>query len=142
MNKLIAGLLCCLSLAAFAAEDARLPVKMAPEARAELRAEMLDFQTALHLILGALAEGRFADAADTAEAQIGLSAMGRHRQAPMEARPGMYMPNEMHAIARGMHSAASDFAKAARAGDLAKSLTALQPVTASCMACHRTYRLQ
>jgi hypothetical protein len=127
---------------AFAAEDGRQFVKMSPEARAEMRAEMLDFQTALHLIVSALAEGKLADAAETAESQMGISAMGRHRTAPMNARPGMFMTNEMHAIARGMHAAGSDFAKAAKTGDSAKALVALQAVTGACVACHRSYRTQ
>ena len=128
--------------AALAADEARQLVKMSPEARAEMRAEMLDFQTALHLILTALGEGKLGEAADMAESQIGLSAMGRHRNAPANARPGMYMPNDMHAIARGMHASASEFAEAARSGELSKALTALQPVTGACVACHRTYRTQ
>ncbi len=128
--------------AASAVDDARQLVKMSPEARAEMRAEMLDFQTALHLIVTALGEGKLGEAADTAESQIGLSAMGRHRNAPANARPGMYMPNEMHAIARGMHASASDFAKAARSGEPSKALAALQPVTGACVTCHRTYRTQ
>jgi hypothetical protein len=126
----------------FAAEDTRQLVKMPPEARAEMRAEMLDFQTALHSIVSALAEGKFADAADTAETQIGVSAMGRHRNSPPNARPGMHMPNDMHMIARNMHFSASEFAKVARTGDFAKSLNALQSVTGACVACHRSYRTQ
>jgi hypothetical protein len=126
----------------FAAEDSRQFVQMAPEARTELRAEMLDFQSALHQIIDALATGKFAEAADLAENQIGTSAMGRHRNSPPKARPGMYMPNDMYAIARNMHFAASEFAKTARTGDLAKSLVALQPVMGACVACHRSYRTQ
>lgn len=128
------------ALTAQAGEDGRPLVNMPAEARAELRAEMLDFQVALHLIVTALGEGRLAEAADTAERQMGLSAMGRHRNAPPGARPGMYMPNDMHAIARGMHGAASDFAKAARTGDLGKAMSALPAVTGACVACHRGYR--
>jgi len=131
-----------LAVSSFAADDTRQLVKMPPEARAELRAEMLDFQTALHAIIGALGDGKLAEAADTAEQQMGLSAMGRHRSAPANARPGMYMPNDMHAIARGMHGAASDFAKAARTGDLGKALNALPAVTGACVGCHRSYRTQ
>lgn len=122
--------------------DGRQLVDMSAAARAELRAEMLDFQTALHAIVGALGEGKFAAAADIAEKQIGVSAMGRHRNAPADARPGMYMPNEMHAVARNMHAAGSDFAKVARSGDVAKALVSLQAVTGACVACHRGYRTQ
>lgn len=122
--------------------DGRQLVDMPAPARAELRAEMLDFQSALTTILGALAQQQFAQAADTAENQIGLSAMGRHRNAPQQARPGMYMPNDMHAIARTMHSAGSEFAKVARTGDTPRALAALQALTAACVACHRSYRTQ
>lgn len=127
---------------ACAAEDGRAFVQMPQEARAELRAEMLDFQMALHQIVISLGEGKFVDAADTAEKQIGLAAMGRHRNAPPNARPGMFMPNDMHMIARNMHASASEFARIARGGDLAKSLSALQAVTGACVGCHRSYRTQ
>jgi cytochrome c556 len=132
----------------FAADaDGRQFVEMSPEARAETRAEMLDFQTALHSIIAALGERKFKDAAETAEKMIGVSAMGRHRNSPPNARPGMFMPNDMHAIARGMHMAGSEFAKVAKAskdgkGDPSKALAALQAVTGACVACHRSYRTQ
>lgn len=142
MNKLLFVLIGVLPSLTFAADDMRQLVKMSPEARAELRAEMLDFQTALNSIITALGDGNFADAAETAESQMGVSAIGRHRTAPPNARPGMFMPNDMHAVARGMHAAGSDFAKVAKTGDTAKSLQALTAVTGACVACHRSYRTQ
>ncbi|HEX8989818.1 MAG TPA: cytochrome c [Rhodocyclaceae bacterium] len=138
----IAALALAAAAAAHAADDARTLVSMPPEARAALRAEMLDFQTAVHQIVAALAAGKGAEAADTAERQIGLSAMGRHRTAPSNARPGMFMPDDMHLIARNMHAAASNFATVARGGDVAKSLGALEAVTGACVGCHRSYRTQ
>jgi cytochrome c556 len=148
MKKLLV-LLAAIAAAPLHAADAdgRQFVQMSPEARAETRAEMLDFQTALHSIVTALGEKKFSDAADTAEKLIGVSAMGRHRMSPPNARPGMFMPNDMHAIARGMHVAATDFAKVAKAtkdgkGDPSKALAALQAVTGACVACHRSYRTQ
>ena len=128
---------------AFAAEnDARQFVEMPPAARASLRAEMLDFQTSLHLIISALGENKFKEAADIAEKQIGLSAKGRHRNEPMNARPGMFMPEAMHSIANSMHAAGSDFAKVAKNGNTTQALVALQSVTSACVACHRSYRTQ
>ena len=124
------------------ADDARQPVTMPAEARAEMRAEMLDFQAALHQIVGALATGKHDEAAAIAEKAMGQSSMGRHRNAPPNARPGMHMPPEMHGIARGLHASASDFAGIAKSGDTAKSLNALQAVTGACVACHRAYRIQ
>ena len=149
MKKLLVAI--AVSLAptfAFAADvEGRKLVEMPPEARVEMRAEMLDFQTALHSIVSALGEKKFADAADTAEKTIGVSAMGRHRMSPPNARPGMFMPDDMHAIARAMHISATDFAKVAKAtkdgkGDPTQALVALQAVTGACVACHRSYRTQ
>ena len=123
--------------------DERQFVKMPPEARATLRDEMLKNQLALHLIISALAENKLAEAGDIAEKEMGISTMGKHRKLPQNARPGRFMPDEMHAIGRGSHVAASDFAKLAKeAGpnDLPKLLTALQTVTGACIACHRSYR--
>jgi len=142
MKRLVLVLLGVSPWLTFAAEDMRQPVQMPPEARAELRAEMLDFQTALHQIVEALAAGQGAEAADIAEKQIGVSAMGRHRSAPPNARPGMFMPNDMHMIARNMHVSGSEFARTARSGDTAKALQALTAVTGACVACHRSYRTQ
>ncbi|HEX8963504.1 MAG TPA: cytochrome c [Rhodocyclaceae bacterium] len=141
-RRLLLAALLLGAFAAHAAEDARTLVQMPPEARAGLRAEMLDFQTALHQVIAALAAGKGAEAAETAERHIGLSAMGRHRAAPANARPGMYMPDDMHMIARNMHAAASNFAAVARGGDLVKSLGALEAVTGACVGCHRSYRTQ
>ncbi len=125
-----------------AGEDIRQFVDMPKEARTEFRLEMLDFQSALNNILVALGDNNFSDAANAAENTIGISAMGRHRQSPINARPGMYMPDSMHAIARNMHLAATDFARTAKSGDLKASLKALHSVTSACVACHRSYRAQ
>lgn len=40
----------------------------------------------------------------------------------------------------GMHDAASEFAQVAKGGDAAKTYTALQKVTSSCVACHMSFR--
>ena len=143
LPPLLVTLCAVLPAPTFAADaDVRQLVAMAPEARATLRAEMLDNQLALHQIIGALAEGKSAEAADIAEKELGISAMGKHRKLPANARPGMFMSDDMHAIGRTGHAAASDFAKLARAGDTIKALAALQIVTGTCVACHRSYRTQ
>lgn len=134
------------SVPSFATDtDGRQFVEMPPEARATLRAEMVNNQLALHSIIGALAELKFAEAGDIAEKELGISAMGKHRKLPQNARPGMFMPDEMHAIGRGGHAAASDFARLAKAAeptDLPRLLSALQAMTGTCVACHLSYRTQ
>ena len=140
---LFAMLCAVLPAPTFAADaDLRQFVEMAPAARATLRAEMLDNQLALHQIIGALAEGKYAEAAEIAEKELGIGAMGKHRKLPANARPGMFMPDEMHALGRASHVAASDFAKVATAGNPATALNALQGITGICVACHRSYRTQ
>lgn len=134
-------LLLSLAAPAFAADNRQM-VTMPLPAQEEFRGEMRDFMAALHQIISSLAEGKLADAADTAEQKIGTGAMGRHRGAAMEAMPGRYMPQEMHALARTMHFAATDFARAARSGDQKKALELLPEVTARCTACHLSYRIR
>jgi hypothetical protein len=127
---------------AWAGEDGRQLVKMPAAAQVALREEMLDFMAALHEIIGLLGEGKTAAAADVADAKLGLMAMGRHRGAPADASPGRHMPDAMHQQGRNLHIVANDFAKAARGGDLAKALAALQPVTGTCVSCHASYRIR
>ena len=124
------------------ATDSRQLAAMPVPAQEALREEMRDFMSAMHQILDSLAEGKLNEAADMAEAKLGMGAMGRHRGAAMDAMPGRYMPPEMHKLASGMHFAATDFAKAARTGDKQKALAALPAVTSSCVSCHLTYRIR
>lgn len=142
MKRVTFVLLVALPCLTFAAGDGRQFVEMPPDARAELRAEMLDFQSAFQQIIAALAEGKSSDAGTIAEKNIGVSAMGRHRTAPANARPGRYMPPEMHAMARTMHQSASEFANTAQAGDASATLKALAQLSGTCVGCHRTYRTQ
>ena len=148
--------------------DARELVTMPALPQAVMRQDMLEHLSAVHEILGLMAEGKLPEAGDLAERSLGFSAVGRHRQhfqalmpqggepasgtpgaspgagmgpgAGMAFGPGRYMPPPMHAIGMGMHQAASAFASVAKQGDLARSLAAFQSVTATCVACHRSYR--
>lgn len=121
-------------------EDHRQLVAMPAPAQAAQRADMLDHLAALNEILGYAAEGKWKDAADTAEKRLGESSMGKYRTALRGQGPGRYMPDAMRQIGWSMHGAATQFAKIARDGDSAKSLAALQQVTAACVACHMSYR--
>jgi hypothetical protein len=102
----------------------------------------ISFEVGPDEIVGLLGEGKTAAAADVADAKLGLMAMGRHRGAPADASPGRHMPDAMHQQGRNLHIVANDFAKAARSGDLAKALVALQPVTGTCVSCHASYRIR
>lgn len=121
-----------------APDDTRQLVSMPDEARQLMREDMLDHLSAVSEIIGLLAAGNLASAADVAEKRMGRSSMGKHRGTGMG--PGRYMPQEMRSIGWGMHEAASDLADAARDGDAAGAQAALQQVTSACVACHYGFR--
>jgi hypothetical protein len=114
--------------------------KLPPAAQEALRQEMLDNLLAVNEILSLLAEGKVREAGDAAEAKLGRSAMGKHRDKPIDARPGPHMPPAMHGIGMDGHKAASEFAAAAKGGDRDKALALLPNLTSGCVACHFSYR--
>jgi Cytochrome C' len=139
------------------AEDARQLVDMPAAARDIMRQAMIENLGTLNSVLGLLAEGKLKEAGDAAESGFGISSMGRHMGGGMGPGgrmatgpgmgmglrgmgPGRYMPEGMRSLAIGMHTAASDFARAAAAGDRDKAMQALQAVTADCFACHSSFR--
>lgn len=123
-----------------AAEDARQLAKLTPEAQAVLRQEMLDNLIALNEIHALIGENRIREAGEVAEARLGRSAMGKNARLPFEQRPGPQMPPAMHDLGRSGHLAASEFAAAAASGDRERALAKLPGLTASCVACHASYR--
>ncbi len=126
--------------AAAVADDARQLVKLPPAAQEVLREEMLGNLVALNEVLSLMAEGKVKEAGAVAEAKLGMSAMGKHRAQPFDARPGPHMPPAMHGIGVDGHKAASEFAKVAATGDRDKALVLLPSLTAACAACHYSYR--
>jgi hypothetical protein len=123
-------------------EDARQVVEMPPLQRALMREDMLHHLAALNEVLGLLNAGKLQEAADLAEADMGLNSMGKHAAKTQGMGPGRFMPDGMRGIGIGMHKAASEFAEVARRGDRAAAYRALEPVTGACVACHAGYRLQ
>ena len=123
-------------------EDARQVVEMPPLQRALMREDMLHHLTALNEVLALLNAGKLEEAAGLAEADMGLSSMGKHAAKTQGRGPGRFMPEAMRGIGIGMHKAASEFAEVARRGDRAAAYQALEPVLGACVACHAGYRLQ
>jgi hypothetical protein len=128
-------------LPAQADETARIKVDMPPAAASVLREEMLMKLQAIYLVEAALAEGKPADAAEFVERHLGMGAMGQHATLPLEARPGRYLPETMHAIGRQSHRHGSELSAALKADDRPRIDAALRDVTATCIACHSSYRL-
>ena len=122
------------------ADNAREWVQLPAAAQETLRQEMLDNLVAINEVLSLMAAGKIKEAGDVAEARLGVSAMGKHRGQPFEARPGPHMPPAMHGIGMEGHKAASEFAAVARSGDRDKALVLLPNLTAACIACHFSYR--
>lgn len=122
------------------AEDTRQFVKLPAPAQEALREEMLDNLLAVNEVLSLMAAGKTREAGELAEAKLGMSAMGKHRSKPMDARPGPHMPPAMHGIGMDGHKAASEFATVAKTGDRDKALALLPSLTTACVACHFSYR--
>ncbi len=125
-----------------AADDARQLVPMPAAAEANLRAEMRANLLALNEILGLVASGKLSEAGAVAERELGVSAMGKHRSQPFDARPGPHMPPAMHRIGMEGHQAASEFARIAAGGDRERAIAALPSLTTACVACHYAYRIR
>jgi len=122
------------------AEDTRQLAKLPEPAQESLRQEMLDNLVAVNEVLSLMAAGKVKEAGEVAERELGMSAMGKHRSKPFDARPGPHMPPAMHGIGMDGHKAASEFAAAAKTGDRDKALALLPNLTAACVGCHFSYR--
>jgi hypothetical protein len=124
------------------AEDTRQLASLPEAAQASLRQEMQGSLVALNEILALMAAGKVAEAGALAEAELGASAMGKHRDKPFNARPGPHMPPAMHGIGMDGHKAASEFARVAATGDRDKALALLPNLTGACVACHLSWRVR
>ena len=122
------------------AEDTRQLAKLPAPAQEALREEMQGNLVALNEILSLIAAGKIKEAGEAAETKLGMSAMGKHRTKPLEARPGPHMPPAMHGIGMDGHKAVSEFAAVAKTGDRDKALALLPNLTSACVACHFSYR--
>ncbi|MGA8390905.1 MAG: cytochrome C, partial [Burkholderiaceae bacterium] len=81
-------LMALLAGTAFAAEDARQLVKMPPAAEANLREEMRANLLNLNEIISLTVAGKLKEAGELAEKELGVTAMGKNRSLPVDARPG------------------------------------------------------
>ena len=122
------------------AEDNRQLAPLPPAALDALREEMRGNLLAINEILTLMAAGKVKEAGQLAETSLGQSAMGKHRDKPIDARPGAHMPREMHQIGIDGHRTASEFARIAASGDMEKALAELPRLTAACVACHYSWR--
>jgi cytochrome c556 len=139
--RLAWGLAAALLLSAAPAradEDPREPVPLPEMMQRHMLSNMRDHLAALDDILRQMAAGELDQAAQVAEARLGMSSLDDHGAAHMAP----LMPARMRALGTDMHRAASRFALRAQEGEPAPAYQALSEVTAACVACHAAYRLR
>ena len=93
-----------------AADDTRQLATMPPAAEANIREEMRANLLALNEIISLTVTGKVKEAGELAEKELGLTAMGKNRALPLEARPGANMPPAMPMLGIADHKAGSAFA--------------------------------
>ncbi len=128
-----------------AEDDTREMVEMPTIMQEHMLGNMRDHVRALEDILAYLADGRGKDAADVAEARLGLSSLDLHGAAHIAT----FMPQPMQEAGTEMHRAASRFATLATEAEVDMSVEsqqalfgALSEVTQACNACHAGYRIR
>lgn len=125
-------------------EAQREIVKFPPQMQQHFLSGMRDHLLAVSQIQRALAEGRFDKAGEIAGSRLGMNA-----PSSMACKPGMehmnemarLMPDGMRKAGRRMHHAADQFAHDVQQHDLRAAVASLASVTAACVACHASYRL-
>jgi len=122
------------------ADDVRELVSLPDSVREVMRNDMLDHLSALNEIIAYLASNDLDMASYVAETRLGRSSMGKNNHS--DIHPGKFMPADMRNLGWSLHVAATEFALVAKQGDLTDAYRALQNVTASCVACHSSYRTQ
>jgi hypothetical protein len=142
MHVPLALLLAGGSLLAAAADDSRQLATLPAAAEVSLREEMRANLVALNEVISLTGAGKLKDAADMAEKELGVSAMGKHRTKPVDARPGPHMPPAMHQLGMDGHKAASAFATIAARGEREAALAALPSLMNACIGCHHAYRIR
>lgn len=119
------------------AEDGRQMVQLPEKMQQHMLANMRDHLAAINEILHAMAVDEPDQAADIAEARLGMSSLESHGAAHM----AQFMPEGMREAGNEMHRAASRFALKAQEGDAMAAYAALAEVTSACVACHAAYRI-
>ena len=121
-----------------ATNDTRLMVELPAPMKAHMLENMRGHLLVIDQLLKFLSEEKFDEAADLAEAELGMSSLhkhGAHHIAP-------YYPKGMRLAGQTMHKSASQFSRVAQEGDTLAALKALSKVTAACTACHAGYKVQ
>ena len=121
--------------------DTRQFVRFPESLRVHELRNMRDHLLTLQRIQEALAKQQYDVASDIAEQRLGMSSFELHGAHEVAE----FMPDGMRAAGESMHRSASRFALAAKdagaTGDVTPALAALSELTARCVACHASYRI-
>lgn len=132
-------ILCLLaSHTSIASDDPRQLVKLPEQMQAHMMSNMRDHLATLNEILTQMANGQLDKAAELAESRLGMTSLDAHGASHM----AKYMPAGMQQAGTQMHHAASRFALKAQEGEALPAYKALSDITASCVACHASYRIR
>jgi len=124
-----------------AAEDTRTPVYLSEDRRVEVLAEMRGFLEGVNGIMGALAGRDMKAVAKIARAN-GRQQMRTQRQQSGRRGPGFEAPQAFRVMAQTLHDAFDQIALDAESmGDPQLTMEQLSTATATCTACHASYRL-
>jgi len=119
-------------------ENTRQYVKLPEMMQHHMMSNMRDHLATLNIILKDLSSDKLDEAADIAEARLGMTSLKLHHASHM----AKFMPEGMQQAGTNMHRAASRFALKAQEGDLLPAYKALSDITSACVACHSAYRIR
>lgn len=123
-------------------KDGRVVVTFPEAIKTHTLTSMRDHLSVISQLQAAIAAEQFDEAAKMAETKLGMSSLSNHGA----HESSKYMPKGMQEVGTLMHRSASQFAieaqNSAATGDGKKALAALSKVTAACVACHASYRIQ
>ena len=140
-SKSVFALVIIAALSSAIAADSRIRVEFPDPMREHMLGNMRDHLLALETITRLLANQQYDEAAEVAEARLGMSSLDSHGASHM----AQFMPRGMQEIGTAMHRAASRFSIAAQEaeleGGLNRAFASLSEVMKQCVACHSSYRV-
>jgi len=125
--------------------DKREFVRLPPPMQEHMLGNMRDHLETLNGIIGAIADGKYDDAAKLAEQRLGMSSLSFHDAAHLAP----FMPQPMQDLGTSMHRAASRLSIVLQNAAVTPSLDSMREVdrslyevTAACTGCHAGYRIR
>ena len=129
------------AMAPMSAEDNRPLIRMTPETVALLRADMRHMLSAYTAIFSQLADGKYKEAAQAIEENLGMTAMKTH---PGMMKASQELPESVRMLGMNMHQSASQLANSLNNSNPkpAAIFAGMQQISAGCSACHMAYRVR